>query len=269
MIRIFPRKLHYAAAAILEPIQILLGTRDPLLPSRELIDSVGGGDYKALGNQWFRHFTTIGGLKPDHRVLDVGCGCGRIAVPLLEYISGNGGYWGFDITRAGIRWCERRIASRRPNFHFTLADIYNKNYHPEGRIQPVEYRFPYADGFFDFIFLTSVFTHMQAPEMNRYLSEIARVMKSGARCMMSFFLMNPEVRNLPQDKAIIDFKFKLKDCYSSREDIPEAAIAFDEGYVRDRFSARGLRIIEPIHFGCWCGRKQFVDYQDIVLATKP
>lgn len=266
--RIIPRKLRCAADAIFEPIQIFIGTRDPLVPSRELIDSVGGSDFKAVGKQWFRHFTTIGGLKPDQRVLDVGCGCGRMAVPLMDYISDNGGYWGFDITRAGIRWCERRIASRRPNFHFALADIYNKNYHPEGRIQPMEYRFPYADGFFDFVFLTSVFTHMQAPEMNRYLSEIARVLKPGARCMMSYFLLNPEARNLPPGKASIDFKVKLKDCYSSREDIPEAAIAYDESYVRDCLTKPGLRLLEPIRFGSWSGRKEFVDYQDIVLAAR-
>jgi SAM-dependent methyltransferase len=268
MAKLLIREIRYACESIAESIQILLGKHDPLLPSRRLIDSVGGGDYRVVGNRWFRHFTQLGGLKPDHYVLDVGCGCGRMAVPLMDYISDKGDYRGFDITREGIRWCERRITSKRPNFHFQLADLYNKSYHPEGRIRASEYHFPYEDRAFDFVFLTSVFTHMQAPEMNHYLSEISRVMKPGARCMISFFLLNPEVRDLPRAGASLDFKFKLTDCYSIREDTPEAAIAFEEHYVRDRLPERGLRVIEPIHFGSWCGRSPFLDYQDIVLATK-
>jgi hypothetical protein len=51
--------------------------------------------------------------------------------------------------------------------------------------------------------------------------------------------------------------------------IPQNQIQFKEGYVRDGFSERGQRIIEPIHFGCWFGRKQVVDYQGIALGTKP
>lgn len=263
-----PHKLRRAGERIVESLQIRLGLRDPLLPPRRLIDGVGGDDYKAVGGRWFGHFTRIGGVRPDDRVLDVGCGCGRMAVPLLNYISDKSGYWGFDITREGISWCNQRIASRRSNFHFSLADIYNKHYHPEGRIPAVEYRFPCEDCFFDFVFLTSVFTHVRAPEMNHYLSEIARVMKPGARCLMSFFLLNPDAARFTEAVPTLDFKFKLKDCYSAHEDPPEAAIAFDEHYVRSRLAAWGLRLIEPIHPGWWRGGKDSVDGQDIVLATK-
>jgi len=67
--------------------------------------------YRAVGSRWFGHLKTIGGVRPDDRVLDVGCGCGRMAVPFLNYMSDIGGYWGFDVSRDGIAWCNRRIAS--------------------------------------------------------------------------------------------------------------------------------------------------------------
>ena len=83
------------------------------------------------------------GLKPDERVLDAGCGIGRIAVPLTEYLDESGGYEGFDIAPEGIAWCRENITPRYPNFRFQVADIYNKSYNPEGSQKADEYEFPY------------------------------------------------------------------------------------------------------------------------------
>lgn len=29
-----------------------------------------------------------------------------------------------------------------------------------------------------------------------------------------------------------------------------------------------MNIVEPIHYGLWCGRDEFLSYQDIILAKK-
>ena len=39
---------------------------------------VGGGDFKAAGQEFLRLFIELAGLQPDERVLDIGCGSGRI-----------------------------------------------------------------------------------------------------------------------------------------------------------------------------------------------
>ena len=44
-----------------------------------------------------------------------------------------------------------------------------------------EYTFPYEDGEFDVVVLTSVFTHMLPDDVAHYLDEIARVLKPGGR----------------------------------------------------------------------------------------
>src|SRR5215212_241626 len=43
---------------------------------------VGDGNYRAIGTEYLGHYVRIGGLKPTDRVLDIGCGIGRMAVPL-------------------------------------------------------------------------------------------------------------------------------------------------------------------------------------------
>ena len=48
---------------------------------------VGGGDFRAVGQKFLHLFTELADLQPDERVLDIGCGCGRIAFPLTEYLS--------------------------------------------------------------------------------------------------------------------------------------------------------------------------------------
>jgi SAM-dependent methyltransferase len=243
--------------------------QDDLLPPRKLIDGVGGGDYAATGREFFRHFTDIGGLKPEHRVLDVGCGCGRMAVPLIPFLSGVSEYHGFDIVPAAIKWSQKHITRNYPRFHFERTDIYNRLYNKRGKIKSSEYRFAYADNFFDFTFLTSVFTHMFADDMENYLSEIARTLKPGGKCMINYFLLNPESKALMQQGASgFQFIHSLPNCVTSDTKKPERAIAFEESFVRKCFAKYKLNIIDPIYFGGWSGKKQHLSCQDVVLAVK-
>jgi len=99
----------------------------------------------------------VGGLKPEDRVLEVGCGAGRMPIAMTRCIT-TGSYDGFDIIKESIEHCQQAITPRNPNFRFKHVDIYNSNYNPQGTIRPADFRFPYPDGAFTFAFLTSVFT---------------------------------------------------------------------------------------------------------------
>jgi len=114
-----------------------------------------------------------------------------MAIPLTKYLS-EGSYEGIDIIPYHINWCKKNIMSRYPNFRFQMADVFNKLYNPKGKYKPSEYEFPYQDEDFDFVFLTSVFTHMLPKDMENYFSQIARVLRKKGRCLITFFLLNKE-----------------------------------------------------------------------------
>lgn len=250
-------------------ISYMLGNGNSLVPPQKLVNAIGGGDFTAIGNQFLQYFVSHGRLAPDHRVLDVGCGCGRMAVPLMKYLSPDATYEGFDIMRIGIDWCRRHIARQDSRFNFKLANIYNKSYNPKGNVQPSEFMFPYPAASFDFVFSTSVFTHMLSADMRHYVSEISRVLKPNGRCLTSFFILNQESKQL-MDTGRSSFKlpFARPDCKVLREEQPENTVGYDEDFVRRSFVSNGIQPIEPIYFGSWAGRERFLSYQDIIVAQK-
>lgn len=245
----------------------LIRGRDPLLPPRSMI-FVGESDFRATGQEFLRHFIELGGLRPTERVLDVGCGIGRMAVPLTTYLSPPGEYLGFDIVRSGIRWCQRHITSRFPRFRFVHADVYNYHYNPRGRLDAATFRFPCEDAAFDFAVLTSVFTHMLRPAVDHYLDEIARTLCPGGRCLATLFLLDPESEAaIDSGRALLPFRDAVGDDRVVSAADPEGAIAFPEAYIRAAFADRGLEIGDRIHRGKWRGRPG-VSEQDIVVAVR-
>src|SRR5271170_1603290 len=85
----------------------------------------GGGDYKMIGLEFLRYFIDVGDLEADERVVEIGCGLGRLASPLTQYLAPPGSYYGIDIVRSAIEWCKRNISSKYPGFSFVHKDIYN------------------------------------------------------------------------------------------------------------------------------------------------
>ena len=245
------------------------GRRDALTPPRRL-QFVGGGDFRAVGQHFLHLFREVGDLRPDERVLDVGCGVGRIAAALTGYLSTKARYEGFDVVPEAIRWCQRAITSRHPNFRFQLADLYNKAYNPRGRQSASSFTFPYGDGEFDFAFLTSVFTHMLPADTDRYLAEIARVLAPGGRCFATFFLLDEEaLRLIGEGKSTRPMGHQLGSCRVDNPKVPELAVGYPEAEAAALFAKHGLVIRQPVLHGKWCGRPDAPSYQDIITAARP
>ncbi len=149
------------------------------------------------------------------------------------------------------------------------SDIYNKMYNPNGTMKAVEYEFPFNGEFFDFVFLTSVFTHMLPSDLEHYLSEISRVLQPKGRCLITFFILNAESEKLIKEgHSTLDFKDWVDGCLTISKDNPELAIAYKEDFVTKLFAKYNLTIDRPIHYGSWCNRDTFLSYQDLIIATK-
>lgn len=264
-LRPIARNVYLTAVELVDRLPHRRNSLYPLAP----LDFVGGGDYETTGREFLKHHIEIAGLRPDESILDVGCGIGRMAAPLTSYLSIKGQYDGFDIVKRGVRWATHHITRQFPNFRFHHVDVYNQLYNAVGKVKASEYQFPFADNSFDYVFLTSVFTHMLPTDVEHYLSEIGRVLKSGGRALITYFLLNDEsLQLLESGKSAIKFVPYLSNCRTERLDNPTCAIAYDEAHVRQSHAAVGLSITEPIYYGSWSGREKYTSYQDITLSTK-
>ena len=135
------------------------------------------GHERAMEAAIGRHFDPVGeilrafliqnGLLPQHCLVDVGCGAGRLAKHLANYVTG--GYLGTDVVPDLVD--HARLLAGRPEWRFeTVGDIV----------------IPEQDASADFVVFFSVFTHLAHVDSYRYLAEAARVARPGGRIVFTF-----------------------------------------------------------------------------------
>jgi SAM-dependent methyltransferase len=244
-----------------------------VLPPETLLPLVSKGDtevFLAVGREFLGHFRELCDLRPDERVLDIGCGLGRVAIPLTGYLTAEGGYEGFDIDREAIHWCNEHITGSHPNFRFRLADLFSQRYNPGGHIRAADFEFPYRDGEFDFAFASSVFTHMLPEDMERYFAEVARVLKPGGRWLATFFLLNDEsLRSV--EAGTVDSTLGFDNDFGTYRvtflNEPEGVVGYREDFVVELYERFGFAIRKPIEYGAWPGRKPSLTFQDLIVAN--
>jgi SAM-dependent methyltransferase len=102
------------------------------------------------------------------RVLEFGCGAGRMIRWLAEF-AGRMEIWGNDVWSSAVMWCNEHL---NPPFHFVTTTV-----------TP---HLPFADGYFDFIYAGSVFTHID-DLADAWFLELRRILTSGG-CL--YFTVN-------------------------------------------------------------------------------
>ncbi len=125
-----------------------------------------GTDFEAVGTLE-RELLIYLGLKPNDYLIDVGCGAGRLANKLQEYLSGP--YLGTDVVPELLDYA--RSIVKRPDWRFELAD---------------GFRIPEEAGRADIVSFFSVFTHLRYEESFCYLEDAKRVCKDNGRIIFSF-----------------------------------------------------------------------------------
>jgi SAM-dependent methyltransferase len=243
---------------------------DPMVPRGRVRGAAGcgAGDFVEIGDDFFALFRRAG-LEPSHDVLDVGCGFGRMARPMVGWLEGR--YEGFDVAPEPIEWCRSRIARRHPSFGFTLVDVANDVYNPDGSSSAASARFPYDDDSFDFAVLTSVFTHLVAAELLRYLDELSRVVRAGGTVFATYFLLDPEVeRALGEGRTWramphLDSDPELGSYRLADRGAPSEAVAYRRDAVEAAHARRGLGV-DAVWLGGWSGRQDGVTAHDVVVS---
>jgi len=181
-------------------------------------------------NMWFR-WLAHGYAAPDSVVLEIGCGCGRVAWPLR----GNwfqGKYYGIDIDSEMLDWCRKNFDER---FSFHQTAHASLTYHDRRAGESCYYELPCADESVDFIYATSLLTHLLEFEMMNYIRESFRVAKPGARVLMYFFSYQAVRKG-----GRWTFGHRVGNAYVENPALPEAAVAYDSAFIMAAFKSAGF-----------------------------
>jgi len=133
---------------------------------KETAEMFVGGEFEPFGTL-LRETLIHYGLKPDDYLIDVGCGSGRLAKPLSQYLKGK--YLGIDVVPELVDYAGKLVA--RPDWRFEVAKGLT---------------IPERDGQADMICFFSVLTHLLHEESYLYLLEAKRVLKPGGKIVASF-----------------------------------------------------------------------------------
>jgi SAM-dependent methyltransferase len=249
-------------------------TKQHLVPPEQLRLGIGPFEDAALflesGRETLELARTAMDLKPIHRILDVGCGCGRIALPAMEFLSASGGYCGLDVDADCIAWCQDNIQGRDGRFSFARLDIGSDSYNPLGKVAVETAVFPYPDGMFDRALVSSVFTHMTESGIARYLEELYRVLVPGGRILASLLLMNDAtVSALTNRTTSFSFTHRLgQSSWTLDPDNPLDGVAVDEDWFRENAVAAGLTHEATTH-GTWRDILGWEVQHDWMVLSRP
>lgn len=142
------------------------------------------------------------GLNNSSRILEIGCGSGRLPIGLLSARQTVKSYEGIDVDKDSIKWCKRWIGSQNENMRFSYIDVYNERYNPKGTVHINEsFSFDFPDDHFDVIYSYSVFTHMEVEDINEYLRECKRVLSPTGKIFVTAYLEDdvPDATINPDD----------------------------------------------------------------------
>jgi SAM-dependent methyltransferase len=263
------RSVRGAGLRALDPIDYASRTinNQRRLPPFHLRREVGDPSiFESSGAEFLAYSKLLCGLRRDERVLDIGCGCGLMALFLEEYLDEAGAYLGIDVQEGAIRWCQSRIGARSPNFKFTHLDVRNQRYNPRG--DTASLRVPGEDGAFDFIIVKSVFTHLLQADVEGYLAEIHRLLSGGGRCLASWYLLPSPAWRPTSARGRLTFPYGNGVCRYESERSPETAVAYPEPYVRHLLDQHGLQLRGPVYRGTWPGQTDGLSTQDLTVIEK-
>ena len=229
----------------------------------------GDGDFRAIGAEFLERLVRDAGLKRQHRVLDIGCGVGRLAIPLTQYLDTAGTYDGIDPVAAGVAWCTTNITPVYPNARFLHLDVRHPLYNPQGDLETALTPLPFPDASFDLVTMISVTTYLGPDDVLHYARETARLLAPGGSCFATAFLMNQPARTaLASGAGHLPFDpVGEGPLHYANPDAPLAAVGYDEDVLIELFLRNRLHRRAPAQYGNWSGRKSD-HFQDICVFDK-
>ena len=132
-----------------------------------------GGKWEEIGQLQF-DFLVNRGLQPDHKILDIGCGCLRGGIHFIEYLQADN-YYGLDVNASLIKAAWHEIKS---------AQLEAKNPH---LLVNENFEIAQFQQHFDFMLSISLFTHLPINIIVRCLSEVQKNLAPHGKYYSTFF----------------------------------------------------------------------------------
>src|SRR4030042_2800103 len=133
-----------------------------------------GGMWDEIGQLQF-DFLVKNGLKPGHKLLDIGCGSLRGGVHFIRYLE-NGNYFGIDK--------EQWLLDAATYQEIPRYGLNDKTIH---LIQRDDFDFSVFNVTFDYAIAQSVFTHLPWNSILRCLVNVEKVLKNDGKFYATFF----------------------------------------------------------------------------------
>jgi 2-polyprenyl-3-methyl-5-hydroxy-6-metoxy-1,4-benzoquinol methylase len=213
------------------------------------------------------------------KIIDFGCGHGKLAPISVFFTHPNGEYLGIDIQENYINYCRHKYA-QLPRVKFHISKDYNPLYSPEQKSavaasKPYGEDWPVTVSSIDVVIAVSVFTHLQEADAFGYVNKIYTILKPNALAMLTCHIVEEPRRQPgfifnynPFLASLFKFDTPLptsNNWFTSNPALPESGIAINmtglNGLIQGKFK------IELIMRGSATGGKDPFP-QDVVVLKK-
>lgn len=153
----------------------LLSDNPVLMPPEHLRKRVHGEESQTQFDKagWlisydiYKAISATGGFDENGRILDFGCGCGRVIRFLSRYFE-DCRFHGTDIDAEAISWCQGELSNIG-----------------EFSINETDPPTAFEDSFFDMVYSISVFTHLPEEMQLAWLEELKRITKPNGLLLLT------------------------------------------------------------------------------------
>jgi SAM-dependent methyltransferase len=218
------------------------------LPPNHLCIRVGSGNrifnghsiFIQAGNQMWFTFLSRKYCTSKSDVVELGCGCGRIARPLRDprwdpWFQGT--YVGVDIDNEMIEYCRSNFPESR--FQFILSPHRSTTYSP-GNLHDAQETsselFIADEQSKDFIYSLSLYSHLLEAEVIEYIRKSYRILRTNGIMFLTFFCIEHVELG-----GRWTFRHRRGNAYIESTRYPEAAVAYHEAFLIDVAKKCGFR----------------------------
>jgi SAM-dependent methyltransferase len=179
-----------------------------------------------------RRLEAFAGLTSSSRLLDWGCGAGRLAVGIKESLGNVADYHGVDVQAPLIEWARENLTDEHTRF--TLVETANARYNPDGT---PDRSIPAAPGSVDVFYAYSVFSHMLVDDVAAYSLVISRLLAPDGHAMLTAFVEDDvqSWQENPEGYGPLQWKNRLH------------CVRYDRAFFEMVLHHNGLEVVKFVH----------------------